>query len=185
VPRARNLTIIHQTTNITNYTVVNNRVVNRGVAVEHVESVIGRPITPVRIAAASSPREAREMGGAVAFYRPTIQPRRGPSLPVSGARLAPPLRGAPPVNAQDLARRHETEQRSLDAYHQAERQRLADTQKSEMARQRDQAGRDALARQHASEQQALEHQQQHERQALAARQQHERQAPPPRREPPH
>ena len=186
VPRGRNFTIIRATANITSYTVVNNRVVNRGVPVDHVEQVLGRRITPVRIAAATSPREAREAGGAVAFYRPTIQPRRGSGVPVPGARLAPPPRGAAPaVSAEDLGRRHETEQRALDAYHQGERQRLLDTQKSEMARQRDQAGRDSLARQHASELQALEKQQQRERGALAARQQHERQSAPPRREPPH
>jgi hypothetical protein len=186
VPRGRNVTILRNTTNITSYTVVNNRVVNRGLPVEHVEQVLGRRITPVRIAVASSPREAREAGGAVAFYRPAIQPRRGSGLAVPGARLAPPLRGAAPAaSAEELARRHETEQRTLDAYHQTERQRLLDTQKGELARQHDQAGRDALARQHASELQAMEKQQQHERQALDARHQHERQsAPPPRHEPP-
>ena len=38
VPEARNVTIIHNTTNITNYTVVDNRVINRGVPVERVET---------------------------------------------------------------------------------------------------------------------------------------------------
>jgi hypothetical protein len=186
VPRARNFTFFRATTNITNYMVVNNRVVNRGVPVEHVEQVVGRRITPVRIAAAASPREAREAGGTVAFYRPAIQPRRGSGLPVPGARLAPPPRGAPPAaSAQELARRHENEQRALDTYHQTERQRLTDMHKSELSTLHDQAARDALARQHASELQALDKQQQRDRDALAARHQRERQSPPPRREPPH
>jgi hypothetical protein len=46
----RNVTIIRNTTNITNYTVVNNRVVNNGVSVQRIQQVTGRPVPRVSTA---------------------------------------------------------------------------------------------------------------------------------------
>ncbi|HXO26936.1 MAG TPA: DUF6600 domain-containing protein, partial [Thermoanaerobaculia bacterium] len=46
----RNVTIIKNTTNITNYTVVNNRVVNNGVSVQRIQQVTGRPVPRVSTA---------------------------------------------------------------------------------------------------------------------------------------
>jgi hypothetical protein len=50
VPRTRVVTIIHQTRNITNYTVVNNYIVNRSVTAQAVEHARGQPVRPVRVA---------------------------------------------------------------------------------------------------------------------------------------
>ena len=55
VPEARNVTIIHNTTNITNYTVVDNRVINQGVALDRVERVTDRRAQRMRVAAANAP----------------------------------------------------------------------------------------------------------------------------------
>ena len=49
-PRNTYTTIIHSTTNITNYTVVNNYVVNKSVDVHVVEKASGHAIQPVRVA---------------------------------------------------------------------------------------------------------------------------------------
>ena len=46
----RNVTIINNTTNITNYSVVNNRVVNNGVSVQRIQQVTGRPVPRVSTA---------------------------------------------------------------------------------------------------------------------------------------
>lgn len=46
----RNVTIIRNTTNVTNYTVVNNRVVNNGVSVQRIQQVTGRPVPRVSTA---------------------------------------------------------------------------------------------------------------------------------------
>ena len=46
----RNVTIIRNTTNITNYTVVNNRVVNNGVSAQRIQQVTGRPVPRVSTA---------------------------------------------------------------------------------------------------------------------------------------
>jgi hypothetical protein len=49
-PPGNNVTIIHNTTNITNYTVVNNYVVNRGVDPQIVARASGHPVEHVRLA---------------------------------------------------------------------------------------------------------------------------------------
>ena len=59
----RNVTIINNTTNITNYTVVNNRVVNNGVSVQRIEQVTGHPVP--RVSTASQ----------VGLYQPAVLTR--------------------------------------------------------------------------------------------------------------
>jgi DNA segregation ATPase FtsK/SpoIIIE-like protein len=66
------ITIVNRTTNITNITIVNGRVENHGVAVEHVERVTGRQIERVEVTKAATPEEARRLAaeGKPAFYAP-------------------------------------------------------------------------------------------------------------------
>jgi hypothetical protein len=70
LPAARNVTIIHNTTNVTNYTVVDNRVVNRGVPVENIERATGRKTPVFRVATAPSPGGTRVQRDVVNVYRP-------------------------------------------------------------------------------------------------------------------
>ena len=51
-PRGNNVTIVRNTTNITNYTVVNNYVVNRGVDPRDVQRASGHPVVHVTLAQA-------------------------------------------------------------------------------------------------------------------------------------
>jgi hypothetical protein len=75
-PSTQNVTIINRTTNITNITVVNNRVVNTGVPVAHVEQVIGHPVQRLRIeASTSASARGRVNGAAVSFYQPAAVTR--------------------------------------------------------------------------------------------------------------
>ncbi len=69
-------TIINQTTNITNITVVNNRVVNRGVSVEHVERASGKRYETTRVAEVTTATEARRLrsqGKSVAYVPKTVK----------------------------------------------------------------------------------------------------------------
>jgi hypothetical protein len=70
VPEARNVTIIHNTTNITNYTVVDNRVINKGVPIERVERVTGKRARRMRVATASAPTTNVIEQDVVRMYRP-------------------------------------------------------------------------------------------------------------------
>jgi hypothetical protein len=70
------VTIVRQTTNITNITVINNRVVNRGVEVAHVERSAGRRYETVRVEEATSASEARRLraeGRPVAYVPTTVR----------------------------------------------------------------------------------------------------------------
>jgi hypothetical protein len=71
-----NVTIVRQTTNITNITVVNNRVVNRGVEVAHVERSAGKRYETVRVEQATTATEARRLraeGRSVAYVPTTVR----------------------------------------------------------------------------------------------------------------
>lgn len=89
LPPAHNTTIINHTTNVTNYTVVNNRVINRGVPVERIEQVYGNKAPRFRVAVASSPGSTSLQRDVVNVYRPTrskletvrVAPRNNAGLP--------------------------------------------------------------------------------------------------------
>lgn len=89
VPPARNISIINHTTNVTNYTVVDNRVINRGVPVERIERVYGSRAPRFRVAVASSPGGTNVQRDVVNVYRPTrskletvrVAPRNNAGLP--------------------------------------------------------------------------------------------------------
>jgi len=72
VPSTRNVIIVNNTTNITNYTVVNNRIVNNGVSVERIQQVTGRPVQRVPVAALASASSGGHPG---AFYQPPVVAR--------------------------------------------------------------------------------------------------------------
>lgn len=99
LPRARNVTIIRSTTNITNYTVVNNQVVNQGVPVTRIEQATGRRVERLRVAAATAKGVSRVEGNQVTIYRPpqaklqtvrvAAQTNAGKPAPPSRRRPAP------------------------------------------------------------------------------------------------
>jgi uncharacterized protein DUF6600 len=71
-----NVTIVNQTTNITNITVVNNVVVNRGVSITNIQRATGRDVQKVELAQASTPEQARQLAGAgkpVVFAPPVVK----------------------------------------------------------------------------------------------------------------
>lgn len=63
---------IKRTTNITNITIINNRVVNRGIQVDHVERVTHRRVDRVRVADADRPERTQLQGNKVVVYRPRV-----------------------------------------------------------------------------------------------------------------
>ncbi len=71
LPSARNVTIVRTAVNVTNYTVVNNRIVNNGVSVARIEQVTGHPVARLQVAAMASGGP----GGRGAFYQPAVVAR--------------------------------------------------------------------------------------------------------------
>lgn len=97
LPPTQNITIINETTNVTNYTIVNQRIVNGGIPVTSVEQAVGRSVPrsrTVEVARVDAPRHA--VAGEVSVYRPTVRtapdrrPAQGRSL-VKGEAVPPLL----------------------------------------------------------------------------------------------
>jgi hypothetical protein len=72
-PAARNVSLIKVTKNVTNYTIVDNRVFNQGVHVNVVSKATGRPVRQVRVRQSESPEAARgdrQAGEDLLVFRP-------------------------------------------------------------------------------------------------------------------
>ncbi len=107
LPPAQNVTIINVTNNVTNYTVVNQRIVNGGIAVANVERAVGRQVPPRRtvdVARADAPAHAR--AGEVAVYRPELSAAAPDRRPAQGKSV---VKGEAPPQVL-VNRREEREQ---------------------------------------------------------------------------
>jgi hypothetical protein len=71
--RRDNRRFIHNTTNITNITIINNRVVNRGIDVTHVERETHRHVERFHVADSDRPDRTGLQGNRVVIYKPTIE----------------------------------------------------------------------------------------------------------------
>jgi hypothetical protein len=199
-PPARNVTIIRATSNITNYTVVNNRIVNQGVAVQHVEQVTGHKVQRLQVAAVTSgaAHGSQVRGNQLSVFRPAVVKKAGP------APAPPPSARAVKASPTALAQQHQRELENLQRTQAAERTKLQQIQETERrgqqtktatppsgARPEPSQGRPAapannnaaeLAQRHEAEQKAQTEQHQREVQQLQSRQKAEqaqaRQQPP-------
>jgi hypothetical protein len=119
---ARNVTIIRNTTYITNnYTVVNNRVVNRGIQREEAQRAVGRSIEVHHIRETAQVGTTSVRGADVMIYRPAAQ-GKGPHTPPGITETGAGVKYA------------QTNQTKLDKQHQKEQQALADQQAREKAK---------------------------------------------------
>jgi hypothetical protein len=126
VPQARNVTIIRNTANITNYTVVNNRVINQGVPVQRLEQVTGQRVQHYQVAAVTSgsARSPQLHGNQLTVFRPTVVRRAATPTPPPSARAI-----ASPVN---LARQHQQETQTLQQSQVQDRSRLQQIHQAEV-----------------------------------------------------
>jgi hypothetical protein len=77
LPVVRNVTCVNVTQNITNYSVVDNRIVNRGIDVSRIERAAGHAVPRVHVREVESPADARGARierGQVAVFRPRVAP---------------------------------------------------------------------------------------------------------------
>jgi hypothetical protein len=86
------VTIINRTTNITNITYVNNRVVNRGIPVEHVRERSGRNIETASVTRVDNASDARRLAaeGRPVQYAPPVVERYAKAHPTAAPRALAP-----------------------------------------------------------------------------------------------
>jgi colicin import membrane protein len=140
VPRSHNVTIINNTQNITNITVVQDRVVNRSLSLDHVERAVGRRVPRLRAVdqtSVKSTRQARVKGDAVEVFRPVVRPTN-----------------RTPARASIEARRPDAPQQK-DARDHVARERVVEQEKQRAAEQREQEARRTLEKRREEEQQRV------------------------------
>jgi uncharacterized protein DUF6600 len=199
-PPARNVTLVQITQNVTHYTVVQHRVVNRGVPVERIERVTARPVPRMRIVETQAPKamhrtEVRERERQVVVFRPAAQPAVGKTdVRAQAPQGTPPPQLAPgttlPRQPEDTAHRlRERPLRERAALEERQRQapqsglqslspeQLRVQRESARRVQEDKAHRDRQAQEQQQVQQQLQQRQEQERQrALQQPQQQQPQA---------
>ncbi len=90
-PVQQNVTIINNTTNITNITTVNNKVVNKGVDVAEVEKVSGHKVQKVAVVQTSTKGSTKQTGNEVAVFKKDLPPKK--KAPVVDAKKPTDDRG--------------------------------------------------------------------------------------------
>jgi hypothetical protein len=169
---ARNVTILRQTTIVNNITVVNGRVLNRGVGVVEVEQRSGGHIERVTIrdaerVAPNGTLPANGLGAnEVEMYRPTLRPAPFGARPKALAAEAE-------LNAKDDAQYaafRERENWQLSKLHADEEARLQELHESEVGQATDENAIRDLRRQHEAEIQAMQQNHLREQNLLAQRQ---------------
>lgn len=85
VATTRNVTIVNNTTNITNYGVVNGRIVNSGVSADRIAQVTGRPVPRVTVASMAK----ASANGQGAFYQPPVVTRAARSAHAEFGKALP------------------------------------------------------------------------------------------------
>jgi hypothetical protein len=176
LPPTQNVTIINVTNNVTNYTVVNQRVFNGGIAVANVEKAVGRRVLRARtidVDRAGGPKRVKP--DEIAVFRPRVTVAAG-KKPAHGKSLvkgdAPPARLAEHRKEREQERRQKGNQAELTAKDvQKQPPALATREvkipQQDAQRQRDQARQDA-AKQKAKEQAKQQDQQRLEREKSQA-----------------
>jgi hypothetical protein len=181
---ARNVTFLNITRNVTNYTVIQNRVVNRSLSVEQVEKTVKRSIPRYSIVDRDTAPAARDRvkGNEIYMFRhqlaetaPTrTPPKIEPSRPMERTDPRPgvstPSGQRPP--RQELSERQESERRQLNNRHQEDRTKLEDIHRREKERPPTWGSPQEARKQHEAERRAIDEQQEQERRSLQQR--HER-----------
>jgi hypothetical protein len=178
VPPARNVTLVNVTRNVTNYTVVENRVVNRGVKVDEVERAAGHGVPRARLAEAKEPAPTRVRGNEVAIYKPPVPKATGRLTRPTRAQAKGPAAPAPapkPPDVRDLPQRQEEQQQRLAQEQQKERQELQRAHEQEKTSPPPSVSRQELEARQKAEQQAQAQHEEREKKLLADRQARERQ----------
>jgi hypothetical protein len=165
LPAARNVSFLRTTSDVTRYTILNNRIVNESIDVRHVEQLTGHPVPRYQVVPHDAPGRALVQGNQVRLYRPIAS--RTPA-PIGLADLTRRQN----AERQILSRSQTVEQQELSARHAREQQQAAQQAQSVQRQQVDQQ------RQAAQQQQAVQRQRavQQSQADIRARQQQERQA---------
>lgn len=181
---ARNVTFIRITQNVTNYTIIQNRVINRSLSVEQIERTVQRPIPRYRIVDSDTAPAVRDRvrGNEIHMFRHQLSevtptrtpPKVEPSKKMEGPGQRPGVSTSPGrrPTGPELIQRHESDRRQLNGRHQEERVKLEEAHRREIVRPPGGISPEELRRHHEAERRSINEQHEQERKLLQQR--HER-----------
>ncbi len=201
IPSVRNVTIIRSTRNVTDYSYIDNRVINRGVAPRNIERATGRRVRQLRVGDGRTRTRTEVGSNEIRIYRPrrqqlesvhvepgTDRRRRGEAPPAGrdrnapGRRDAPEFEVAPRVDRRPApdARQNQVQERrgqqELERYQAEEARKLEKLHQQEISNVRVTAERDQVQKDQKAEREALQQEQKNAAQQLDERQKARRQA---------
>ena len=147
-----NVTVINQTRNVTNYTVVNNRVVNRSVDVHNVERVTGKQVQHLKIASADKAGPTQVRGNEVAVFQKKDLPQKKDLKTVESRNTSAQQNAQ---RTQPQANRDQNRQ-TLESQQQPKRETAQDQARTASERQQAEQQQAAKAKQNADHAQAQE-----------------------------
>lgn len=175
---ARNVTLLRETQNVTNYSVTENRVVNRSFTTEPIERVTGRTVPQHRVVDSGAGQPEQVRGNDMMIYRPNVTP----NAPQRSPRNIEP-RPQRPATPAEIGRQEETERQKLEKEQIRTQQTLERQQQQEQRRVPAQTSRDEMQKRQEAERRALEEQKRREQEVLRSRQETRRQSEPAAKEP--
>ncbi len=169
VNSGRNVTLLRETRNVTNYRVEGGRIVNNSVDVGQIERLTGRPVPRYKISesTAEKGRAARISGDQLEVFRPQIR---------SGKTSVEPKNTRPAVNPQELKAKQKKEQEQLNSHYQGRMDELKKQQAQEKANQAKGASQQEMNKRHQEETKALDAQKKKDTQVQANKHKREQQA---------
>lgn len=178
---ARNVTFLNITRNVTNYTVIQNRMVNRSIDIGQIERAVKRTVPRYNIVDRETAPTARDRmrGNEIQMFRhqlaetpPTkTPPRMEPSQLAErpGQRPGAGVRPGEHPSRVEILKRLENDRRELNARQQEERSRLEEIHRGEIQRPPSWMSIREMRRQHEEEKRVLDEQQEQERRSLQQR----------------
>ena len=178
---ARNVTYLRITQNVTNYNIIQNRVINRSLSVEQIERTVQRAIPRYRIVDRDTAPAVRDRvrGNDIYMFRHQLTeaapsrtpPKVEPSKPMEGPGQR---RGVSTPSVQRLSRpelnqRQESERRQLNVRHQEERVKLEEIHRREAQRPPRGVSVEEIRKQHETERHVIDEQHEQEKKLLQQR----------------
>jgi hypothetical protein len=181
---ARNITYLSLTRNVTNYTMIQNRVFNRSLSAEEIERRVQKPIPRYRITDRDTPPAVRDRvkGNDIYMFRrqfaeatpsripPKVEPHKPTGAPGGRTGVVTPQVQRP--SQSEILERQQSELKQLNARHQQEMNKLQEIHKKEIKQPPKGTSLEAIQKKHEAEQRAIAEQHQQEKNLL--KQRHER-----------
>jgi len=178
---ARNITYLGITRNVTNYTMIQNRVFNRSLSVEQMERTVQRPIPRYRIMDRDAPPTVRDRvrGNDIYMFRrqfteatpsrtpPKVEPYR--PMEATGGRTGVVTPQVQRPSQSEILRRQQPELQQLNARHQDEKVKLKEIHQKEIMQPPKEISPGAIQKNHEAERRAIEEQHQQEKKLLQQR----------------